>query len=622
MSDDVLALYQRHTKSKTRPLFHEYLRLLQVTIHGFSKVYLIIDGLDECSEENSSRSNFLSGIHDLQSQTCTLFTSRNIPSIERMLHGAKKVYIEPRDQDIRNFLNQRLQKWEFLTPHLKKDPKLQETIIENILSKAQRMFLLARLYIESLTRLFTLRKIKAALTTLPEGLNSMYDDVLERIKGQDHELASLAVDVVGWVYFAARPLRLLEIQHALAVQPGDAFFDEDGLPEKDLIISVCCGILSLQEDEIVTFIHYTTKEYFDRQRSSFLKGAEEKISQICLTYLSFEDFSQGASENDKDFELRLERYPLLEYASSYWGSHVNNQETSTQAIDGLAVNFLLNAKAVSSSIQIKTVCSRQHRFTYPGYSQDFSQYTPGLVLASAFGLSRVAKELVQRGVNIEEEDSRGVRALHQAIWERRDSMTEYLLTQQANCQVQINSRNTPLHSAEAMQGSPLHLTAIKGNYRITKWLLANNCGPNARLENGWTPLHMAAANGHIHIVNLLIDHGAEVNAVDGHGGTAIYRTAENGHEEVISVLSSHGGDVNIRTKLDQTPLLRAAENGHEISVRVLLEHGADWRVKDFLGWTPLYRALDQGHDDTATLLKGWIRERRQELPNKTVSALY
>lgn len=89
--NDVVALYERHIKIKTRPLLNEYPRLLRVIIEDFSRVYIIIDGLDECSEAISTRSNFLAGIDDIRDQTCTFVTSRYFPSIGRELHGATEV---------------------------------------------------------------------------------------------------------------------------------------------------------------------------------------------------------------------------------------------------------------------------------------------------------------------------------------------------------------------------------------------------------------------------------------------------------------------------------------------------------------------------------------------------
>lgn len=608
--DEVVALYQSHIKVKTRPLLEEYLQLLRASINSFLRVYVIIDGLDECSEANSTRSQFLAAINNIRPQICTFITSRYLPSMEKELRGATRLHLEANEEDIRNYLTQRLQKWHFLKPHLEKDPSLHQSIIESIVSKARKMFLLARLYIESLTRLITLRKVKAALTTLPEGLDNMYDDVLERIQGQDTELASLAIQVLGWIYHVKRPLRLLELQHALAVEPEDTFLDEDGLPEKTLLLSVCGGLLSVQEDDTVMFIHYTTQEYFDRRATSLFEDVRISIVQTCLSYLSFEALVQGACTSDEEFEERLSQYPFLEYASSYWGIHAHSQEASSQVLKSQTVSFLKMPGAISSSVQVKTVCSQEHEIKYPRYSQDFPKHTPGLVLASSFGLSNIIAAMIQQDALIEEEDSRGVRAIHQAIWDHQDSVTKLLLDQGADCNAPINSQDSGSHSATAMQGSPLHLAAIKGNASCVKQLINKKAEVNVRLRSGWTPLHMAAANGHTSVVKILMIHGAEVNAIDGNGATATYRAAEHGQEAAIQCLLEHQADINIKTMSDQTPLLRAAENGYESTVALLLQHGADWKMKDFLGWTPLYRALDQGHVRVAKLLKSWAKECR------------
>ena len=610
--DDVVALYEQHRKIKTRPLLNEYLRLLRAVIHDFSRVYIIIDGLDECSEANSTRSDFLTGINGIRPQICTFVTSRHLPNIGRELPGATRLQVEANDEDIRKYLKQRLQRGEFLKRHLEKDPSLHESIIGSIVSKARRMFLLARLYIESLTRLITLRKVKVALINLPDGLENMYNDVLERIQGQDKELASLAMNVLGWIYHAKRPLKLIELQHALAIEPGDTLLDDDGLPDQDLMISVCGGLLSVREDDTVTFIHYTAQEYLNQRGPSLFQDFRISIAQTCLTYLSFENLAQGACTSDEQFEARLSQYPFLEYSSSYWGIHVHDQEAPSQVLEGQVVNFLMNPAAVSTSVQTKMVheYSREHRINHAGYSQAFPKHTPGLVLASSFGLSKITATLIQKNARIEEEDSRGIRAIHQAVWEHHHSVTQLLLDQGADLNAKINSLEPSLHSATVMQGSPLHLAAIRGNAFFVKLLVERKGEVNVRLDNGWTPLHMAAANGHTSLVELLTSHGAKLNAVDGHGATATYRAAENGQEAAIQVLVKHGADVNIRTKLDQTPLLRAAENGNEGTVAVLLRNGADWKIKDFLGWTPLYRALDQGHESVASRLKSWADEHR------------
>lgn len=621
VSADLLALYNKHYLNRTRPLLREYVSLLQDLINKFPKAYIVIDGLDECPESNETRRNFLAGIQSIRSQTCTFITSRDLPNLRLELQDATRVLLEPHDRDIRNYLEQRLHKWTLLKPHLKKDPELFEKIINAIILRAKGMFLMARLYIETLTRSITLRKVKAALTTLPEGLDSMYFNIMDRIRGQDDEMAALAIDVLSWVYYAKRPLTLQELQHALAIEPGDTFLDEDGMPDKDLLTSVCCGLLNAQEDEVVTFLHYTAQEFFQRHEETFFKDSRGRIPLACLTYLSLDVFAEGPPSIDEDFDLRLKKYPLLEYAATYWGVLVELADTSSEnseAIEKIAVELLQCPQAISSCVQAQTICNREYRIKYPNYSQEFPQQTPGLVLASTHGLTRFADLLLQNAADIEAVDSRGVRAIHQAIWQGHNDTARFLLSQNANLHVPIETDLQYL--ATYMQGGPIHLAAIKGNEDVLVELLARGADPKSALENGWTPLHMAAANGHSSIVTILLtQHDVDVDAADTHGGTVIYRAAELGHDACIKLLIDHRANVNLRSKLDQTPLLRAAENGQLATVKLLLEAGADWKVKDFLGWTPLYRAQDHGHFDVEILMKKWIREQREMARTKAVS---
>src|SRR5690242_15762414 len=100
-------------------------------------------------------------------------------------------------------------------------------------------FLLARLQMDALMTKTSLRNVKRALNAFPEELDEVYNEALERIQTQNAEHAQLATKVLYWIVYAARPLTTAEIQHALAVEPGDAYLDEDGLPEEQLVVSVC-----------------------------------------------------------------------------------------------------------------------------------------------------------------------------------------------------------------------------------------------------------------------------------------------------------------------------------------------------------------------------------------------
>ena len=151
----------------------------------------------------------------------------------------------------------------------------------------------------------------------------MYDQAFERIQSQDSESAGLALKILYWVHYAIKPLEVQELRHALAVENGDSSFDEDGLLDEDSVESICGGMVIIQENKTVAFVHYTVQEYLERKSSSVFPIANAAIAQVCLTYLSFDDFQQGPCPDDVSFETRCTKYPLIRYASQNWAAHLH-----------------------------------------------------------------------------------------------------------------------------------------------------------------------------------------------------------------------------------------------------------------------------------------------------------
>ena len=68
-------------------------------------------------------------------------------------------------------------------------------------------------------------------------------------------------------------------------------------------------------------------------------------------------------------------------------------------------------------------------------------------------------------------------------------------------------------SQNAFGYTPLHISAIKGNLEIIKYLISKGVNVNCRSKNGFTPLHIAVINGHLDIVKYLVSCGAEINSI-------------------------------------------------------------------------------------------------------------
>ncbi|KAJ7805046.1 hypothetical protein B0H14DRAFT_3773018, partial [Mycena olivaceomarginata] len=115
-----------------------------------------------------------------------------------------------------------------------------------------------------------------------------YDDALKRIEEQNEENKKTARSILIWVANAKRPLKILEIQTALAVEPGEKFLDKDNILDMEIILSVCAGLVIIDEQlSALRLVHYTTQEYLDRIQLQQFPDAQTEITSTLLTYLAF-----------------------------------------------------------------------------------------------------------------------------------------------------------------------------------------------------------------------------------------------------------------------------------------------------------------------------------------------
>lgn len=134
-----MSLYEAHTLSQTRPSITEYLNLLRLAVHRYSKVLIVIDALDECNEIDGTRRALISELHKLRPQLSLLVTSRDIPNIQRQLQDAARLEIQANDEDIRNYIKERISSSDRLSMYVKKDSRLHEFIIDTVTKNAKGM---------------------------------------------------------------------------------------------------------------------------------------------------------------------------------------------------------------------------------------------------------------------------------------------------------------------------------------------------------------------------------------------------------------------------------------------------------------------------------------------------
>jgi hypothetical protein len=132
-------LYGRYKDKRTRPSFDDLSRTLQSVASMYSRVFIVVDALDECQVSNDCRSRFLSEVFNLQTKArANVFaTSRFIPEITKKFEGNTTLKIHARDEDIRSYLDSHMKT---LPSFVRNDPDLQGEIKTKIVGAVEGMY--------------------------------------------------------------------------------------------------------------------------------------------------------------------------------------------------------------------------------------------------------------------------------------------------------------------------------------------------------------------------------------------------------------------------------------------------------------------------------------------------
>ena len=159
------------------------------------------------------------------------------------------------------------------------------------------------------------KAIRTALSRLNTGSNAYdyaYKDAMERIEHQGTEERDLAKKILSWITCAKRRLTIQELLHAVAVENGLSYLDEDNLSDMQYVVSVCAGLVAVDEESgIIRLVHYTTQEYFERTWQIWFPRAHRDIAIASLTYLLFDQFATGPCGKWDEYRDRLQFTSML-----------------------------------------------------------------------------------------------------------------------------------------------------------------------------------------------------------------------------------------------------------------------------------------------------------------------
>lgn len=134
---EIKSLYQRYLDTRTHPSIDEVINVLRTFLAIYSRLFIVVDALDECSK--SDREQLLVTLFEFQSQMhINIFaTSRPLPDVTTKFGGITSLEIRANDEDVQIYLENHI----FTLPNLVlRNSDLQKEIVTQIINVVDGMY--------------------------------------------------------------------------------------------------------------------------------------------------------------------------------------------------------------------------------------------------------------------------------------------------------------------------------------------------------------------------------------------------------------------------------------------------------------------------------------------------
>ncbi|KAK0110256.1 hypothetical protein ONS96_001878 [Cadophora gregata f. sp. sojae] len=261
------------------------LELLQL-----NPVTFIIDGLDEC--DPTQRQDLLDAFQKIITDSGNIVkifvSSRDDHDIVHRLSKTPNLYIRASDNrhDIERFVTCRVEeaidKGRILCGKVPQD--LRDIIVETLIEKAEGMFRLVSLHVQSLcdpSRIKTRSNVLDTLDRLPLDLKRSYDAIFGQITTSQYPNPDIATRVFKWLLFSQE--KLSADIFVIAIRSD---LDDQDAPEHVDILSICCNLV-IHDDETNTFrfAHLSVLEYLEHLEDFSKPSANALLAERCLSWI-------------------------------------------------------------------------------------------------------------------------------------------------------------------------------------------------------------------------------------------------------------------------------------------------------------------------------------------------
>ncbi len=534
-------------------------------------VFCVIDGLDECEEASQHELWDLLEKHILEDSVLKaklriLLTSRPTAIARRigLLTNQVEVHRSDVDPDIAKYIDYRIDR---MTKAMLLPPDASHQTKSFLDAGAEGMFLWARLsldHLEDCDDCISYDTLPHMLEEVPRNVKGLYARALERINSNhaylDRAQSIFEILLCAEEYFSVQGLALVMAEwspssstHVEAMRHCDLRFEYTA--------KRVCGSLIKIEDGMIQLCHHSARQFLREEAPSLgfmvrdSSAGHARLASVCLSYLLLEDVEIPQGEKVID----LDRFPLLDYALSYWPLHVSRAGEVIYKYADLLQRFF----GIPNFDRFKAClyCWRHDAEELVGHDQLGSEVVTHAL--AFYGLANVLR-IISFSPHAENAEN----PIHQPIM-----------------------LNTAVDGRDPNGNTALMSAAKLGFVECCQILLAKGASASARGQGGYTALHLAVIDSQSEVVRLLVSSVDNVNCVADDGSTPLHYAAKI---DVVDVLLGASANLEARDKNGTTPLTFAAGGLGVDLARALLDRGAQVDTVNDHGWAPIHAAAKAG----------------------------
>ncbi|KAJ4286538.1 hypothetical protein N0V90_013238 [Kalmusia sp. IMI 367209] len=645
MRQDFLRLYLR--KKQTQRLWSlEEMELRKFMLYHLSQridtpVYLFIDALDECKEDEvRGVVNYLRELTDRAynsgNNISVCMSSRRYPTIS--VARCPEIDVEDGNRsDVTKYVHQKI------LSHA--DGLVPESLAVSVDSKASHVFLWAVLVVEMLLRGWDngtpLHELEAMLQCIPQEIDQVFDGLSHTLTEQERPET---VRLFQWVLLAKSPLNLGSLQYAIifgcdksqrsftAVHEKEGGFKPQQLIRR--ITHYSRGLIEViqrrgssntgsgvHDTYTVQVIHESVRDWFFGGGFARLDPALDphpiakghlQIIRTCINVLTTCDFQEmhplqanvpRNTNNQRDVKgtywlsnrivdgigPNLSKEQDVLDMTRYCADHIFAHAMAAENENVVPEQLLWTLSEPNSKLwaNLLVIVTEDHILRFHPSAHNV------LTLLCRRGFQKSIAWILENG-----EDRRAIELHCNAI--RACIQGSHIETlkildryQQIASIVDETGRNGFHWSCEYF--AVAEYSRLETFRALLDFFLQGTVDINAKDNSGMTGLMIVAQSGGNNALKVLIELGAYVDERDNCGRTTLHIAVDKDKYRTMETLLEHGASPEARDNDGETPLHKAAALGRENLTDRLLKASSSLNIQDSTGASPLHLAALSGN---------------------------